>query len=234
MRKIILSALLIVIVTFILIINTVSSTEKEQNNVKINNYNLITFGEYQETKNFNNAMLIKVKKEENNITKAEMPSIESTDRPQYKQIKLSDKLLDYIWNRCKEENISYELMLALANAESSFNPVEISSVNNNGTIDKGLFQINSRNTEWLSELAGIENADSLNPYDNFEMSLAYINYLRDRLSNYNLSEEKMFDTVIICYNKGYKGGTEYIKKYGYNYSYLNKILKTKTDLEKEG
>jgi Soluble lytic murein transglycosylase and related regulatory proteins (some contain LysM/invasin domains) len=149
-------------------------------------------------------------------------------RPDIPKIPLDDDLLDYIYNLSEENGISYTYLLAIIKTESNFDPKARSHTN-----DLGLFQINKSNIKFFSEMAEIKDPDPYNPYHNTAMAVSYISYLMDYWSNYGYSEEDKFYLVTISYNRGIVGAKRYIKKHGWNNSYVNKILKTKEEIEEK-
>lgn len=133
----------------------------------------------------------------------------------------------YLYNKCMNNNISYELMLALAYVESEFNHKAISSTN-----DYGTFQIN-RNLQHSIENRTETNYNALNKFENVDMAIWYVKYLREKLKRIypGISEEELFVAVISCYNLG---ETQYLKHGAINQEYINKVLEVKTQLETGG
>jgi soluble lytic murein transglycosylase-like protein len=70
-----------------------------------------------------------------------------------------------------------QTIVGIINWESKYD-IMATNVNRNGTIDKGLMQINSNTLPWLAQVIGKPSADPFNPYDNLEMGVWYLNYLR--------------------------------------------------------
>ena len=72
------------------------------------------------------------------------------------QIALSEELQRFTYERCKELDLDYSIVLALIWRESGFNPHAI-GYNSNGTRDHGIMQINDVNINWLSRELGLNN-----------------------------------------------------------------------------
>lgn len=88
---------------------------------------------------------------------------------EYKSIKRDiDVPFEYqlhTYNLCKKYGVDYELALAVLLYESG-GVVDAVNTNTNGTVDKGLMQINSVNYKWLEEEIGITNIED--PWQNIE------------------------------------------------------------------
>jgi hypothetical protein len=80
-------------------------------------------------------------------------------------IPLSYELQHYTYQRCLDEELDYELVLALMWRESRFQ-VDAVGHNENGTQDSGVMQINDVNKGWLLEDHGI--TDLMDPYQNID------------------------------------------------------------------
>lgn len=73
------------------------------------------------------------------------------ERPRiYDSIPLEAELQEFTYRRCEEKGLDYEMVLAIMERESRFNPTAISA-----TEDYGIMQINQCNHEWLQEELGI-------------------------------------------------------------------------------
>lgn len=79
-----------------------------------------------------------------------------------KDIPLSYDLQLYTYNRCKELNLRYPLVLGIMWRESGFDPNARGYNTWNNTYDNGLMQINDCNKRWLKEQYGIDNL--MDPY----------------------------------------------------------------------
>lgn len=141
--------------------------------------------------------------------------------PEY-DIPLEDDLQEYIWNLANEYEISYEMVLAVINAESSFRTDVVSRTN-----DYGLMQINSKYMDYHAANAGIDNFDPFNPYQNVKVGI----HLLATERNYWRSQE-MGEEYVFMYTLGsYKCGRTGLKNSGLPWDYINKISNYKTQLE---
>lgn len=137
-------------------------------------------------------------------------------------IPLSVDLQEYIYKTCKEKGIPYEMTLAIIKTESNFNP-KARNVNTNGSVDKGLMQINSIHSKWCKEL-GITNL--FDPYQNIKIGTTMLSNLYSKYKDVN--------HVLIAYNMGERnlrknlkvgrGTTNYSRKVVSN---INIILNSK-------
>jgi transglycosylase-like protein with SLT domain len=94
-----------------------------------------------------------------------------------------------ITNAALQQGVPPSLALAVAQQESSFNPNAVSKPNSNGTVDYGLFQINSSN------LASFGVTNPLDPTQNINAGVAYLGQL---LTQYNGDQSK----ALAAYNAG--------------------------------
>lgn len=156
---------------------------------------------------------------------------EDNYRPHIEGLVLDEELLDYIWKKSCEEDISYTLILAIIGVESNYGEATV-NVNTNGTVDSGIAQINSENTGWLAELAGIEKVDVQNDYHNVDMMIELLKYERDYFREVGYSEEDVFILTVIAYNRGRGNTIEHIKKHGVKENnYARKVIAEKERLE---
>lgn len=86
------------------------------------------------------------------VLETEPQTITPTESSFYFNVPLSQELQDYIRSVSDEYDVPMELILAMIDVESTFDPNTIS-----GTDDYGLMQINSINFESLSEGLGVTN-----------------------------------------------------------------------------
>lgn len=102
---------------------------------------------------------------------------------------LPEEYQDYLWELCKEYNVTdyYELFIAQMYHESTFRESIISKTN-----DYGLMQINQCNHSWLSEELG--NGDFLDPYNNMEAGVLIMSGFLQKYSDVH--------KALVCYNKG--------------------------------
>jgi soluble lytic murein transglycosylase-like protein len=92
---------------------------------------------------------------------------EPKETVQFYDIPINIDLQKYTYILCKQKGLPYELALAVMKTESEFNPKCIHR-NKNGSIDKGIMQINSCHADVCKQL-GI--TDLLNPYQNIKVGV---------------------------------------------------------------
>lgn len=157
------------------------------------------------------------------------PIEEEIDFPYYDNIPLSEEVQQYIYETAAEYSISYELVLAIAEVESDFDPKAVSY--NDSSL--GLFQINKNNTlDWIASEADIENVDPFNPKHSARMAAWYVSWLRDYWLDAGMNEEDVTNAVLLSFNRGIYGAEKYMKKNGLNHSYVEKVLDYKYKLER--
>lgn len=151
------------------------------------------------------------------------------DFPYYEDIPLSKDVQQYIWELSEENDLSYELILAIAKVESNYDSEVISSTN-----DAGLMQLNRNSTmTWLSDQIELEEEFNWkNPKHNVTAAVWYLTYLRNEFRDMGFSEEDVFNLTIISYNRGKAGGLKYVRNHGYNNSYLETVSNAKYKLER--
>lgn len=109
-------------------------------------------------------------------------------------IPLSQELQRYTYDACVQQNLDYELVLALMWRESRFT-VNAVGQNANGTKDSGIMQINDVNKPWLLEKHGI--TDLLDPKQNIYAGTTMLGTwtakygMHDALMAYQYGEEGM-------------------------------------------
>lgn len=82
----------------------------------------------------------------------------------------------YAYTKCAENNLSYEMFLAVAFNESRFT-VDAVNVNKNGTTDRGLCQINDSCFSFLKSKGVINNKNQLfDPYTNIDCYIELMKY----------------------------------------------------------
>lgn len=150
--------------------------------------------------------------EESEICAAEQTEVIEEQGFEPWDIPLSDDLQQYIYSLCEEYNISYAIVVAMIDVESSFDSKVVS-----GTGDYGLMQINAINHK--------EDMDYLNPYDNVEHGIKALNRLAKK---YNEA-----DLVAMCWNCGETGARKLWEQGIYSTEYSRKILAKKLEYEKK-
>ncbi len=139
------------------------------------------------------------------------------DNTKYYDIPLNKDLQKYIYKKCKETGFTYETVLAMIKLESNYNPKAINK-NTNGTVDKGLCQINS---SWNKELKKIGITDLFDPYQNIDAAF----YILQNDCNHD-NEHKM----LMCYNMG-SPNTKRLNNRGiYSSKYSRKVIDLKQEL----
>lgn len=129
----------------------------------------------------------------------------------YDHIKLSYDWQLYTYNLCKEYNVSYEIMLGLMYAESSF---KLDNVNYNGTCF-GVCQIHQCHDAYAKSI-GIKNFKE--PAGNIRLAVQFIS---GYLKTYNGDYHK----ALICYNYGTGGAKKHCFNKGiYQTSYSKKVI----------
>jgi hypothetical protein len=98
------------------------------------------------------------------------------------QIPLSRELQEYTFAQCRENGLSYELVLALMWRESRFQVTAV-GYNRNGTRDNGVMQINDVNRGWLMSELGI--TDLMDPRQNIAAGTAMLGRLTAKYGEHN-------------------------------------------------
>ncbi len=166
--------------------------------------------------------------EEENIyepIKTTIPEIEFTLEeeeeiiPEY-DIPLDKDIQKYLYDKCKEYNVPYDLALGVIKVESNFNPSLIHK-NSNGSRDYGLFQINTINHKWLSEELGI--TDFLNPYQNIDAGVYMLSQLLKKYNNEHI--------VLMSYNMGERAAKNLVSRGIDSSRYSRKVIAIKEELK---
>lgn len=220
---------LIASVIFLWVVLIAMGIEEKINGSEISNENYIEgLNEY-----INNKVMLDQIKEIINKQNEEYTQItDNPIKPEY-DITLDAKIQDYIWEQSLLHNWSYEYLLALAYTESRFDLSAFNDSNKNNTVDGGLYQINSSNLEWINDVTEYE-LDIYNPYHNIDAAIVLLNYLRDKFTEMDMSEEELFYTITLAYNRGESGAIKYVKQNGFNNEYVDKVLNIKEQLEQFG
>lgn len=139
--------------------------------------------------------------------------------PEY-DIPLDKDIQKYLYDKCKEYNVPYDLALGVIKVESNFNPSLIHK-NSNGSRDYGLFQINTINHKWLSEELGI--TDFLNPYQNIDAGVYMLSQLLKKYNNEHI--------VLMSYNMGERAAKNLVSRGIDSSRYSRKVIETKEELK---
>lgn len=151
--------------------------------------------------------------EEPEIYAAEQTEVETIEEQGFDpwDIPLSDDLQQHIHSLCEKYDVSYAMVIAMIDVESSFDSKAVSS-----TSDYGLMQINSINHKG--------NMDYLNPYDNVEHGIKALHRLAKK---YNEA-----DLVAMCWNCGETGAKKLWKQGIYSTEYSEKVIEKKLKYER--
>ena len=151
--------------------------------------------------------------EEPEIYAAEQTEVETIEEQGFDpwDIPLSDDLQQHIHSLCEKYDVSYAMVIAMIDVESSFDSKAVSS-----TSDYGLMQINSINHKG--------NMDYLNPYDNVEHGIKALHRLAKK---YNEA-----DLVAMCWNCGETGAKNLWKQGIYSTEYSEKVIEKKLKYER--
>jgi len=139
---------------------------------------------------------------------------------------VEDQIL--IQDECRKYGLSPEYILAIIQAESTFNTKAISSDKSS----KGLMQLNKQTYPWIAKELDIKNFDPYNSRHNIQAGIWYINYLRNYWYSQGYNDEDTFNLILLSYNQGIDGCKKYVSKYGLNHSYVTKISKYKYNIER--
>lgn len=149
-------------------------------------------------------------------TKAPDPEPESEVR--IYNIPLDEELQEYTFYLCKENNLDYEMVLAMMDQESDYQEKVISKTN-----DYGIMQINQVNHEWLEEELGID--DFLDAEQNI---LAGIRILAELTEKYEDPHR-----VLMAYNCGETGAKRLWKQGKTTSEYSRSIMARAEELREE-
>jgi soluble lytic murein transglycosylase-like protein len=109
--------------------------------------------------------------------------------------------------------------------------------NSNGSVDRGLFQLNSGTVIELAKEAGIANFDTKDPYMNIDVGVYYLSIMRDNFAK-DFSDEDTFNATCFAFNRGGNATRRLIRREGFsvvaNSAYAQKISEYKQQLETTG
>ena len=149
------------------------------------------------------------------------PTLEPEPEPTARiyDIPLMDELQEYTFTLCTENNVDYEMVLAMMERESSYREKTISKTN-----DYGLLQINKVNHKWLSKELGIN--DFLDAKQNI---LAGIYMLAELTKKYSDPSK-----VLMAYNCGEEGAKKLWSQGKTTSEYSREIMARAEKLREEG
>lgn len=133
-------------------------------------------------------------------------------------IPLSEELQEYTYNLCKENNLDYELILAIMDQESDFREDVVSR-----TYDYGIMQINAVNHDWLRVALSIE--DFLDAKQNI---LAGVFILQGLSEKYEDAHK-----VLMAYNMGEYGAQKKWEQGILESNYSKLIVERADELKRE-
>lgn len=157
-----------------------------------------------------------------NTTLEEWGGVPEWDIPQeYKRAGgcLPESVKVYLYNLCRERNISYPLMLALIEKESGY---QWDAESPDGSC-KGYAMINDKWHQERMEKLGV--TDIHDPYGNLEVSLDFLAELFSRYHDANV--------VLMCYNCGESGAERLLEKGIFSTEYSEKILAREAEISHE-
>lgn len=144
-----------------------------------------------------------------------------------RSIELEPIMQFHVWNLCQEYDADYDLILSIMKAESNYNSTAYNTTNSNGTTDYGYMQINSRNNNWVDDLAG-RDLDLSNPIENVEAGILIYQFYEAYWLNHNITGDKLIQYSLNSYNAGING---YRNMGLISRSYDRKIVEFKENLE---
>lgn len=115
----------------------------------------------------------------------------------------------YLIKLCEANSVPPELVIAIIEKESTYNP---DAVSRGG--DYGYMQINKCNHKWLREAYGVENF--LDPYENILCGVMIISEYLDKYGDYN--------KALMAYNMGEGGAKRMWKKGVYSTKYSRTVI----------
>lgn len=152
-------------------------------------------------------------------TPTEAPEPEPEPAVRIYDIPLAEELQEYTFTLCEENDLDYEMVLAVMDQESDYREKVISKTN-----DYGIMQINKVNHEWLKEELGID--DFLDAEQNI---LAGIRMLSELTEKYEDPHQ-----VLMAYNCGEAGAKKLWKQGKTTSEYSREIMIRAEELREEG
>lgn len=144
-------------------------------------------------------------------------SIDYDNPTQYYNVNLSHDVQDYLFEVCKQYNMSTSLMLGVIKQESDFDPNCVSINKRNGvevSRDLGLCQLNTKSyPDWIKKL-GISNFDPFNPKQNIRVAVF-------ALDAYGVRD---VHHMLMCYNMGASAANARRREGIYTSEYSRKVV----------
>jgi soluble lytic murein transglycosylase-like protein len=159
------------------------------------------------------------KDKNNNIQIKKVVKQEEVKQKRYciKEIPLSENFQKYIYDTCNQYQVNYFEVIAVIDAESSFNSKATSSQDSHG-----LMQIHSVNHERLKKELGIK--DFYNSRENVKAGIYMLHELYDKYKTPHL--------VYMAYNMGEGGARKAVSRGGNSSDYSRKVMRLKKQYEK--
>ncbi|HEX2986215.1 MAG TPA: transglycosylase SLT domain-containing protein [Caproiciproducens sp.] len=127
----------------------------------------------------------------------------------YYDVPLSHDLQNYLFNQCEDRNVQPDLVIALMDVESHYNPKLISRTN-----DYGLMQINICHKDFLKK--ELKVSDLLDEKQNIKAGVYMLSGIVNKYSDMN--------QALMVYNCGESGARKLWKNGVYSTSYSRKVL----------
>lgn len=147
----------------------------------------------------------------------------------YYDIPLTFEQQEFVQYVAEENGFAETFIYALMQGESNFN---VDAVSYNQT-SYGIMQINKNYVESASKLAGLEEYDIMDFYDNVRMGIAILRYNRDYYINKGYdSQEDLTHLTLSAYNRGIWGLRNHMQLNKTPVSaYSEKVLNNKMEIE---
>ncbi len=147
--------------------------------------------------------------EKRQVSPVNFPEIEIEEEKPTFPVDLADDLQHYTYSLCEENNVPFELAVAVMSVESDFRTDIVSEGG-----DYGLMQINKVNHEWLSDKLGV--TDFLEPKQNIQCGVYMLSALIEKYEEPH--------KVLMAYNIGEYGAKKYWKQGITSTNYSRKVI----------
>lgn len=146
-----------------------------------------------------------------------VPAAESrSEDPKYYDVPLANDLQDLIFSECSSKKVPTDLVIALIDVESGFNPSMVSKTN-----DYGLMQINACHRDFLKK--SLQITDLLDERQNIRAGVYMLSGIVSRYTNMN--------QALMVYNCGEAGAKKLWKQGIYSTVYSRKVIETAAGLK---
>lgn len=158
-------------------------------------------------------------------------SIDIHTDTRYYDIPLTFEQQEFVQYIAEENGFGETFIYGLMQGESNFK-LDVVSFNNTSF---GVMQINKKYVDFASELAGLEEYDIMNFYDNVRMGIAILRYNRDyHIAEGYDSQEDLTHLILTSYNRGISGSRNFMKRNRTPISnYSEKVLDYKAEIEQK-